>query len=71
MSKRVGELSNCPFETLCLWGSDDEILDKSYPKKLQALAPTIKLKMVPRCGHTPHLEASEIVAKEVLEFVRA
>lgn len=56
---------------LMLWGQQDEILPKELPGKWQAAlpAPQITFKWVPRCGHSPHLEQSELVAGHMIDYL--
>ncbi|MEM8722274.1 MAG: alpha/beta hydrolase [Cyanobacteria bacterium P01_G01_bin.39] len=63
---RIGSIKP---ETLILWGRQDKILGiKDAPKFEQGIANS-KLVWIDNCGHVPHLEQPETVAREILQFV--
>lgn len=55
---------------LVLWGANDEVLDpKLYAQRFVDEMPDARLTMIPECGHVPHLEKPEMIAKAIAEFV--
>lgn len=57
--------------TLVLWGRNDEILDPKMAERIPEQVPGSQLVYVDRCGHSPHLEQSGIVASHILEFIKS
>ena len=56
--------------TLVLWGRNDEILEPKMAERIPEQVPEAQLVYVDRCGHSPHLEQSGIVASHILEFIK-
>lgn len=55
--------------TLILWGESDRILGTADAVGFQQAIPESQLVWIPECGHVPHLEKPDVVARAILEFV--
>ena len=55
--------------TLVLWGDNDEILPKEDKFKFVDAIQKANLRIIPECGHVPHLEKAEEVAFYVRELM--
>lgn len=65
----TAQLPELKQPTLLLWGEKDEILGTKDVKVFTKLLPNHQMVWVPDAGHVPHLEQSEFVAREILQFV--
>ena len=54
--------------TLVLWGDNDEILPKEDKFKFVDAIANSSLRIIPECGHVPHLEKPKEVAYYVKEM---
>lgn len=64
ISQRLPEVQ---VPALVMWGRNDEVLDpKLYADKVSNI-PTARLLWVEKCGHVPHLEHPEFVARTLVE----
>ncbi len=57
------------MKTLVLWGARDEILDPKEAERFEKEIPNVKVKMIADCGHVPHLERPEEMAKLMREWL--
>jgi pimeloyl-ACP methyl ester carboxylesterase len=55
--------------TLLLWGREDQVARLHFGERLRADLPNAELKVYPRCGHIPMLEASEASTRDLVEFL--
>ncbi len=55
--------------TLLLWGRDDAVTWLEFGERLQNLLPNAQLKVYPRCGHFPMLEARAESNRDLLQFL--
>ncbi len=55
--------------TLLLWGRDDAVTWLQYGERLKSLLPNAQLKVYPRCGHFPMLEARASSNRDLLTFL--
>ncbi len=62
------QLININQSTLILWGEKDRILGTADAEKFQEAIVHSKLIWIKDCGHVPHLEKAEIIAKHILNF---
>ncbi|KAL5725823.1 hypothetical protein ACHQM5_008920 [Ranunculus cassubicifolius] len=58
-------------ETLIIWGENDRIISNSFATRLQQEMPNAFLHELPDCGHIPHVEKPDAVAKMIVDFVRS
>lgn len=64
---RYGEIR---VPTLLLWGREDLVTPVSYGERLLRQLPNAQLKVYPRCGHFPMLEAVGQSNADLLAFLR-
>lgn len=55
--------------TLLLWGREDIVTPLTYGERLVRDLPNAKLRVYPRCGHFPMIEASAQSTRELLQFL--
>ncbi|KAK3035936.1 hypothetical protein RJ639_031359 [Escallonia herrerae] len=58
-------------KTLIIWGEDDQIIDNKLAVRLHCELPNAIIRQIPNCGHLPHVEKPNDVAKLISEFVQA
>lgn len=63
------QLQAVTIPTLVVWGSDDQILDKSMGEQYTALIPGAEQHVMPQLGHLPFLEAPAKSAAIVERFL--
>lgn len=56
-------------KTLIIWGEDDQIISNKLAVKLHCELPNAVIRQIPDCGHLPHVEKPESVARFISEFV--
>ncbi|KAF2294966.1 hypothetical protein GH714_029789 [Hevea brasiliensis] len=56
--------------TLIIWGEDDQIISNKLAVRLHSELPNAIIRQIPECGHIPHVEKPDSVAKLIIEFVR-
>jgi len=54
---------------LLLWGREDQVTPLVWGERLSNLLPDARLRVFPRCGHLPMVEAARPATREVLEFL--
>jgi pimeloyl-ACP methyl ester carboxylesterase len=54
-----------------LWGDEDGLLVPDYGRRLAALLPDARLRLLPRCGHMPQLWCPETLLPVLLETLSA
>ncbi|CAN0896400.1 Uncharacterized hydrolase YugF [Linum grandiflorum] len=57
-------------KTLIIWGEDDKIISSTLGVRLHCELPNAVIRQIPNCGHIPHVEKPESVAKLIAEFVQ-
>jgi pimeloyl-ACP methyl ester carboxylesterase len=55
--------------TLVIWGEDDKLLPSRYAALWGERVPNVNVKLIPQCGHLPHVEKAGITADAVLAFL--
>jgi len=51
-------------------GDDDKVMPPAYAARWCERLPDARLAMVPECGHLPHIEKADRVARQVREFLK-
>lgn len=57
--------------TLLVWGREDRVSPLHFGERLAADLPQATLRVFPRCGHFPHVEAREASTAALLTFLAA
>lgn len=65
-----GYLAQIKTETLILWGKTDKIVPVKYAYLMKEKISNSKLIILPKIGHSPHLETPEKFTKEILQFIK-
>ncbi|KAF3788252.1 2-hydroxy-6-oxononadienedioate/2-hydroxy-6-oxononatrienedioate hydrolase [Nymphaea thermarum] len=65
----IADINQVKQKTLIIWGEDDRIISSKFAKRLQQDIPNSILHMIPDCGHVPHIEKPNAVARLILDFV--
>lgn len=63
---RLGEIA---APTLLIWGDSDGITSRAHHEEILAAIPGARLEVVPGTGHLPTVEAPEIVASLIADFI--
>jgi pimeloyl-ACP methyl ester carboxylesterase len=56
---------------LVMWGAEDRLLPAPYAEVWRREVPGVTVEIIPACGHLPHVEQAEVVAKRILAFTGA
>lgn len=56
-------------KTLIIWGEDDQIISNKLGVRLHCELPNAVIRQIPECGHLPHVEKPNPVAKLITQFV--
>jgi pimeloyl-ACP methyl ester carboxylesterase len=62
-------LHRIKLPALIVWGDDDKIMPSAFAALWHERLPDARLVMVHECGHLPHVEHAELVARRVQEFL--
>ena len=62
-------LHRIKLPALVVWGEDDRIMPPAYAALWRARLPDARLVMVEECGHLPHVEKADLVARRVCAFL--
>jgi pimeloyl-ACP methyl ester carboxylesterase len=57
------------LRTLVLWGENDKNLPSAYAKVWREQLPDVRVEIIAKCGHLPHVEQADITAKHILGFL--
>ena len=63
--------ANVQQPTLLLWGREDRVSALQFGERLAVDLPHAELRVFPRCGHFPHVEAREASTAALLDFLIA
>lgn len=66
----VGDLEKITAQTLIIWGENDKILPVKFAYIFKEKCQNCQLEIMPKIGHSPHLEAPEKLAKIIISFLR-
>jgi pimeloyl-ACP methyl ester carboxylesterase len=62
-------LHRIKLPALVVWGYDDQIMPPAYAALWRERLPDARLVMVEACGHLPHVEQADLVARCVCGFL--
>ncbi|MGH6709287.1 MAG: alpha/beta fold hydrolase [Bradyrhizobium sp.] len=54
--------------TLIVWGEQDKVIPAAYGPAFERLIPGAQLKILPACGHLPHVERTSAFVKAIVDF---
>ena len=57
--------------TLLVWGDEDRMVPLAHGKRLQRAIAGARLRVVPACGHMPHIERPDELLRVVSSFLDA
>lgn len=63
------ELSQIKIKTLLLWGGNDKLVPLKYARIFKEEIENSELVILPKIGHSPHLEVPEKTSKIILNFI--
>lgn len=63
---RYGQIEH---ETLLLWGREDRVTTLRDGERLAAMLPHARMRVYPRCGHFPMVEARAASTRDLVEFL--
>ncbi len=63
------EISEIKNKTLIVWGEEDKILPVPCAFLFNDRIKDSRLEIIPEVGHSPHLEAPEILVQKILSFI--
>jgi len=64
------ELSEVKTKTLLIWGERDKMVPLEYAYLFNESLPNSQLEILPKTGHSPHLEAPEKLSKIISNFLK-
>jgi pimeloyl-ACP methyl ester carboxylesterase len=64
------ELSKIQVETLIVWGQNDKIVPLKYARLFKDRIKNSKIEILPKIGHSPHLEDSEKLAEVLISNIK-
>lgn len=62
-------LHRIKLPALVVWGDQDKVMPPAYAARWRERLPDARLVMVENCGHLPQVEKSEVVSKQIREFL--
>ncbi len=68
-SDPIPEKRKPPLPTLLLWGAEDPIAPLDEAERIKSAIPGAVVSPIAECGHMPQLEASEVFAWQVTQFL--
>lgn len=66
----LSDLSKIKIKTLLVWGEIDKMVPVKYARIFKEKIQDSRLEILPRIGHSPHLEAPEKLAAIILDFLK-
>ena len=55
--------------TLVAWGVEDKFLPSRYAELWHEKVPQAAVELIPECGHLPHIEKPDVLARSIISFV--
>lgn len=65
----IPETHTPPVPTLLLWGASDTISTPAEAERIKSAIPGAQLSLIADCGHLPHIEASDVFAWQIIQFL--
>ena len=63
------EHAECGLPFCTLWCENDKLLPSRYAALWGERVPDVRIELIPRCGHLPHIEKAELTARKIGEFI--
>jgi pimeloyl-ACP methyl ester carboxylesterase len=67
----LDDLPQIKMRTLIIWGESDKLVPVKYAHIFKEKIKNSELKILPKIGHSPHLEIPEKLAKIIIQFLRS
>ncbi|MFQ6027045.1 MAG: alpha/beta fold hydrolase [Dehalococcoidia bacterium] len=64
------QLQQFPSPLMTVWGAEDQVLPAAHALTVQERLPHSVVRILPRCGHWPHMEKSEEFNDLLIQFLR-
>ncbi|KAI5665723.1 hypothetical protein M9H77_15576 [Catharanthus roseus] len=64
----TNQIKQVKQKTLIIWGQQDNIISNKLALRLKEDLPNAIMHQIPDCGHLPHVEKPDSVAKLIIEF---
>jgi len=64
------DLPQIKIRTLIIWGENDKLVPVKYAHIFKEKIENSELKILPKIGHSPHLEVPEKLTKIIIQFLR-
>jgi pimeloyl-ACP methyl ester carboxylesterase len=71
LSNNTADPGRVRAPTLLVWGDEDKRVPLSHGKRLSRAIVGAELRVVPACGHLPHLERTDELLRQVVPFLSA
>lgn len=65
----ISDLSKIKRKTLIVWGSADKMVPVKYARIFKEKIEDSELEILPKIGHSPHLEVPERLAESIIKFI--
>ena len=65
------DLSKIKIKTLIIWGDKDRMVPVKYAHIFNENIKDSKLEILPKIGHSPHLEVPEKLSSLVTQFIKS
>jgi pimeloyl-ACP methyl ester carboxylesterase len=62
-------LHRIKLPALVVWGDDDKIMPPAFAALWQERLPDARVVTVEQCGHLPHVEHADAVARQIIDFI--
>jgi len=66
----LDDLSKIKTSTLIIWGENDKMVPVKYARVFREKIENAKLEIMPKVGHSPHIERPEKLAEIILKFLK-
>jgi pimeloyl-ACP methyl ester carboxylesterase len=66
----LADLAQIKTDTLIIWGKEDKMVPVKYAKIFNEKIENSKLEIMPKVGHSPHIETPEKLAEIILNFLK-
>jgi len=64
------DLAKIKTKTLIIWGAQDRMVPLKYANVFKKNIENSKLEIIPKAGHSPHLENPKKLSEIILEFIK-